>query len=104
MDEIEKEVSGWDNVHVSTHKYGGLQLNYGKTELGHIHSNGLLDMLLSRKIKEQLMREYNRVQDHHSFKKTGWISFYMSEYGDKEFALGLFETAYKFHAGKEVSN
>jgi RAB protein geranylgeranyltransferase component A len=104
IDEIEKEVSGWDNVDVSTHKYGGLQLNYGNIELGHIHSNGLLDMLLNRKIKEQLMREYNRVQDHHSFKNSGWISFYMSAYGDKELVLRLFEIAYKLHAGKGISN
>lgn len=100
IDDVEKKVLTWPGTTVSTHKYGGLQFNYGKTELGHIHSNGVLDMLLNRKLKRQLMQQNSRVEDHHSFKDTGWLSFYMKTCGDKEFVLELFEMAYQVQMDK----
>jgi predicted DNA-binding protein (MmcQ/YjbR family) len=100
IDDIEKKILTWPGTTATTHKYGGLQFNYGNKELGHIHSNGLLDMLLNRQLKQQLMQQNSRVQDHHILKKTGWLSFYMESYGDKEFVLELFEMAYKVHVDK----
>ena len=94
MDEIEAEVLKWDNTKSDSHKYGGLQLNYGNKELGHIHSNGLLDMPLSRAIKRQLMDD-GLIEDHHSFKNTGWISFYMHTPNDMVYALKLFRLSYQ---------
>ena len=76
MDDLDQEVLTWPGTTATTHKYGGLQFNYQGKELGHIRSNGLLDMLLSRNIKEQLMRQDKRVQDHHSLKNSGWVSFF----------------------------
>jgi len=99
MDEIEAAVLKWPNTHATTHKYGGLQLNYIKTEIGHIHGNGLLDMLLSRKIKEQLMAD-GRIEDHHTFKNTGWISFYIHNKDDAGYALALLRLGYERLEGK----
>ena len=103
IDELETEVLSWDNTTSTTHKYGGLQLNYDRKELGHIHSNGLVDMLLSKKVKLQLIQVYSRVQDHHSFKNSGWISFYIKDVEEKDFAIELFALAYKYHSDKELS-
>ncbi|OOQ58922.1 hypothetical protein BC343_08600 [Mucilaginibacter pedocola] len=97
MDNIEAEVEKWTGITTSIHKYGGLQFNLGRRELGHIHSNGLLDMLLSRKIKQQLMEEDGRVQHHHSFKNSGWISFYIKDEADMDFAISLLRMAYEHH-------
>lgn len=88
MDDIEAEVLAWKHTTTCIHKYGGLQFNCYGVEIGHIHSNGLLDMLLSKKVKQSLMME-GRITDHHSFKDTGWISFYMQTADDKEYALKL---------------
>lgn len=104
IDDIEKIVLTWPGTTITTHKYGGLQFNYHGKELGHIHSNGLLDMLLSRKIKQQLIQQDRRVQDHHSFKNSGWISVYIKYNGDKQLALELFEQVYKLHADKELND
>jgi hypothetical protein len=102
MDEIEMEVLSWKNTTVHLHKYGGLQFNYEGKEIGHIHSNGLLDMLLSRKIKAELMAE-GRIQDHHSFKKSGWISFYIETEGDRDYAIWLLRFGYETKApGKKL--
>jgi hypothetical protein len=99
IDEMEKEVLRWKDTSTQTHKYGGLQFNWNGRELGHIHSNGLLDMPLSRKVKAQLMRE-GRIQDHHSFKDTGWISFYMHTNNDTVYGLMLLKLAYNLRKDK----
>jgi hypothetical protein len=100
-DLIEKEVLKWEHTKATIHKYGGLQLNYKGTELGHIHGNGLTDMLLNRKLKEQLMKEYDQVQNHHLFNRSGWISIYLKKPDDVRLAIRLFRMAYALHADRE---
>jgi hypothetical protein len=94
IDDIETEVSAWQNIRTCIHKYGGLQFNYGSYELGHIHGNGLLDMRLSRKEKQRMMAEDDRILHHHVFKSTGWISLYIKSEDDAAFALQLLKMAY----------
>lgn len=100
MDEIETEVLSWEGVTMHLHKYGGIQFDYLGKEIGHIHSNGLLDMLLSRMVKSELMTE-GRIQDHHFFKNTGWISFYIERDEDKDYALELLRMGYGMKAERQ---
>ncbi|MCW5911439.1 MAG: DUF5519 family protein [Cyclobacteriaceae bacterium] len=93
VDDIETEVCSWQNTSVSVHKYGGIQFNTYNRELGHIHGNGLLDVLFSREQKLMLMKQYP-VQDHHVFKNSGWISFKIKTIEDKQIALELLKYAY----------
>ena len=99
IDDIEGEVLRWPGIYKSIHKYGGLQFNFDGRELGHIHSNGLLDMRFSRTIKEQLLAE-GRATAHHTFKKSGWISFYIRDYNDALYALELFKRALLQNSGR----
>lgn len=99
IDAIEAEVSSWENVIIHLHKYGGLQFDYDDKEIGHIHSNGLLDMLLNRKLKAELMPD-GRIQDHHTFRNSGWISFYMRTEEDKYYAIALLRMGYEMRVGK----
>lgn len=94
VDEIEKEILELPGVTATIHKYGGLQLNYQQKEIGHIHSNGLLDMPLTMKLKNELMKD-GRIQDHHSFRNTGWISFYIRSDNDRQYAVSLLKTGYQ---------
>ena len=93
IDELEQEFLAWDQVDVSSHRYGGMQFNISGKELGHLHSNGLMDILFSVKLKKE-NRDQGRAEDHHVFKKSGWISFYIRDLGDKAYALELLRMAY----------
>jgi len=101
IDDIETQTLRWPGISISIHKYGGMQINCSGKEVGHIHSNGLLDMLLSRNIKARLMLEDNGVEEHHSFKNTGWISFYMHAEADVELVLKLLRVGYERVVEKE---
>jgi hypothetical protein len=98
IDEIENEVSAWPTATVRAHKFGGIQFNTNNGELGHIHGNGLLDVLLSREQKSLLMQEYP-VQHHHVFKNSGWISFRVKTAADKQIAIELLRRSYDLKQG-----
>ena len=94
FDEIEDEVLSWEGTSASIHKYGGLQFNCKGKEIGHLHGNGLLDVLFTREIKQRLL-DGGRIQPHHVFEKSGWISFYIVNNHDKGYAKELLKIAYQ---------
>jgi CRISPR/Cas system endoribonuclease Cas6 (RAMP superfamily) len=93
LDDLETEVLTWDGTSVSLHKFGGIQFNCKGKEIGHVHSNGLLDILFNRSTKQTLLRG-GRISNHHVFKNTGWISFYIRKKADNEYAKKLLRMAY----------
>lgn len=70
IDDIEKEVATWPDVSLSLHKLGGVQFNFNEKEIGHIHGNGTVDILLTRKLKSELLMG-GKVKDHHTIKNSG---------------------------------
>ncbi|SRR5258706_73314 len=93
LDEIENEVLSWKKTSAHLHKFGGIQFNLNGKEIGHIHSNGLLDILFSKEVKMQFVKE-GRVNEHHIFKNSGWISFYIRTIDDKNLAIELLRRSY----------
>jgi hypothetical protein len=100
IEKIEEEVSGWEGVSTSLHKFGGIQFNYAGKELGHIHSHGVVDILFSRQIKQTLILE-ERAEEHHILKNTGWTSFYIRSAADLTGAIDLLALSYKRAVSKE---
>lgn len=94
LDEIETEVLSWEGVSVAMHKYGGLQFDLHGAEIGHIHSNGIVDVLLTKQMKQGLLEE-GRIKNHHVFSKSGWISFHINSTSDKMYAKDLLSLAYQ---------
>lgn len=93
IDDIETEVLLWDNTNAHLHKFGGIQFDVNKKEIGHIHSNGILDILFSREIKAQLIKE-GKAKEHHTFPNSGWITFYIKTREDKTIAIELLKYSY----------
>lgn len=94
VDELESDVLQWKGVTLTLHKYGGSQLNYQEKEIGHVHSNGIVDILFSKTIKQRLLKD-GKINNHHLFAKSGWISFPMEKKEDKAYAVELLKTAYE---------
>lgn len=92
IDEIEASVLRWEGANTTTHEYGGIQFNIRHKEIGHIHSNGLVDVLLSKTLKSQLLSEC-RITNHHTFQQSGWVSFYLRTSEDKAYAIRLLKLA-----------
>jgi hypothetical protein len=91
---IELELATWSGVERLPHKFGGIQFNYSGHEIGHIHSNGVLDILFSQKIKKELLAK-KIASHHHVFFNSGWITFYVRSADDIENAISLLAMSYQ---------
>jgi hypothetical protein len=91
---IEAEVKTWKDVGLAMHHFGGMQINYGKVELGHIHGNGLLDLYVGTQ-KKQYFIEHLHCVDHHVLdKSSSWVSFWIKEQKDYERAMNILKEVY----------
>jgi hypothetical protein len=97
IDQIEEEISSWHGITLSIHEFGGVQFNYHGKEIGHLHSNGILDILFNRKLRQELI-DNGLASVHHVLPNTGWISFYVRKEADVKNAIRLLETAYRMRA------
>ena len=79
--EIVREVSGWPDVTVQPHRFGGLEFRLGRRELGHLHGSRLADLPFPVKVRERLVAA-GEAEPHHILPESGWVSFHMLERRD----------------------
>lgn len=94
MYEVQEELGKENGVTISIHKYGGMQFNYRNKELGHVHGNGMVDVLLNRKRKAELIKR-GWVQEHHTFKNSGWITIFLKDRNDAKTAITVLRISKK---------
>lgn len=94
IDAIDQTVRAWPGVTQGLHRFGGTEYRLGGYELGHVHGNGLLDMPLTKSLREQLVAD-GRAKPHHIYPHSGWISFYIHGESDTANALALLHLAYE---------
>lgn len=101
IDEIEQEVLSWEGTSICAHRFGGVQFNVGDREIGHVHGNGYLDILFSKKVKIELLQQ-SLVEEHHVFKKSGWVTLKIRHKNDKKVAFELLRSAYSVGSEKST--
>jgi hypothetical protein len=93
MESLEVEALRLLRIRLKVHRFGGIEFIEPKgRELGHLHGNGLLDVLVGRG-KGELLIAMKKVRPHHVFPKSSWISFQLESKADVPFALELLTTA-----------
>lgn len=93
VQEIINTVSTWNGVTTSPHRFGGMEFNVGNVEIGHIHSNGMVDIPFTVALREQLVAD-GEAGLHHLLRDSGWITFYIDRTGTVEDALRLYRLSY----------
>jgi hypothetical protein len=86
-------VSGWPQIAAEPHRFGGTEFQLGTVEIGHVHSNGLVDIPFTRRLREALVSA-GEAELHHVLPESGWISFTMRADGDTAQALRLMRLSY----------
>ena len=99
MPQFRKTITSWQGVEASPHRFGGVEFTLGGTEIGHIHTIGMVDIPFNRKIRDELIAEGKAVP-HHILNETGWITFYIRSEADVETAIWLFRLSYLFYASR----
>lgn len=91
---ITKAVTGWTDVKVQPHRFGGVEYVIGRREIGHIHGDQLVDIPFPKRVRAEIVAA-GRAQPHHILPETGWVSFYLREEDDVEKAITLLRESYK---------
>lgn len=90
---IVQNVSAWDGIRPTPHRFGGTEFKWGKVEIGHVHAHGMVDIPFTRAIRAALV-ESGAALPHHLLHESGWITFYVRRADDVEQALRLYRLSY----------
>jgi hypothetical protein len=90
---IVDEVSAWDGMTTAPHRFGGVEFKLGNVEIGHIHSNGMVDIPFTVKTRAALVGE-GATGLHHLLHESGWTTFYVRSADDAAHALRLYRLSY----------
>jgi Family of unknown function (DUF5519) len=92
--QVEREVASWPGVSTGDTGRGGLQLSYGKVELGHLHGSSFADLPFPKRIRNELIAE-GRASVHPPLPDSGWVRRRMDGPGDAEAVIELFRMNYE---------
>jgi hypothetical protein len=91
---IVETLLSWDGVESHSHRFGGTEFRIGKREIGHIHSDSLVDIPFPTKVRDEIVKA-GHAQPHHILPESGWVSFYLKEEGDVQKAVDLLQCSYQ---------
>jgi hypothetical protein len=91
---ITKALTGWTDVKIQPHRFGGVEYVIGRREIGHIHGDQLVDIPFPKKVRDEIVAA-GRAQPHHILPETGWVSFYLRDGDDVEKAITLLHESYE---------
>lgn len=98
--DLTREVSSWPDVTRSRHRFGGREFEYRGIELGHVHGNGVVDVLLTRAEHDEVLAR-GMAHSHHIAPNSGWVTFFITGSGEARAAAQLL--AIPFHRLKSAA-
>jgi hypothetical protein len=90
---VEREVLQWLGVTTGDTGRGGLQFNYGRVELGHLHGSSFADLPFPKKVRDELIVQ-GRASVHPPLPDSGWVRRRMDGLEDVEAVIDLFRMNY----------
>lgn len=103
LEKFEQEVSAWQHVSVHPHRFGGREFLSGAAEVGHIHTNGIVDIPFARPVHDVLLAE-GLAEQHRWVPNSGWIAFRIRSEQDIAQALWLMRLSYLRYALEEATD
>jgi hypothetical protein len=103
LKKLEQEVSAWRNISVHPHRFGGMEFQFEDAEVGHVHTNGVVDIPFPRSVRDALLAD-GLAEEHHWVPNSGWITFQMCGEEDLSHALWLMRLSYLRYALKTATD
>jgi Family of unknown function (DUF5519) len=100
---LEEVVSAWSRISIHPHRFGGREFLFGSAEVGHVHTNGIVDIPFTRPVHDLLLAE-GLAEQHQWVPNSGWITFRIRSEGDIAHALWLMRLSYLRYALKEATD
>ena len=100
---FEDVVSAWSRISVHPHRFGGREFLFGTAEVGHVHTNGIVDIPFTRPVHDALLAE-GLAEQHRWVPNSGWITFRVRSERDIAHALWLMRMSYLRYALNEATD
>ena len=100
---LEEEVSTWPNISIHPHRFGGTEFQFGDAEVGHVHTNEIVDIPFPRSVRDALLAD-GLAEEHRWVPNSGWITFQMRSEEDLSHALWLMRLSYLRYALKTATD
>ena len=88
------EVLSWEGVTMQPHRFGGVEFVFGGKELGHVHGDQLVDLLLPRAERDRRIED-GKAKPHHMYPESGWVSVYLRTEQDLLDAIEILRSKYE---------
>jgi hypothetical protein len=96
---LERQIAGWPEISVHSHRFGGREFRFNRAEVGHIHSGGEVDIPFTSGIHDALLKE-GLAEEHPWVPDSGWITFRVRGEEDLPRAIWLMRLSYVRYALK----
>jgi Family of unknown function (DUF5519) len=103
LEGMENQILGWPNVSVHSHRFGGKEFRFGKAEIGHLHTDGTVDIPFPRAVRNALVED-GQAEEHRWVPDSGWTTFRVRSTADVNHALRLMRISYLRYALKRAAN
>jgi len=80
-----------------------MEFRFGDAEVGHVHTNGVVDIPFPRSVRDALLED-RLAEEHHWVPNSGWITFQVRREEDVKHAVCLMRLSYLRYQLKRVSN
>lgn len=85
------------------HRFGGTEYRLGRREIGHCHSNHLVDIPFTIVVRDELVSA-GRAARHHILPESGWVSVYLQQEDDVQGAIELLHRSFEIARGKGAAS
>jgi hypothetical protein len=89
------ELLSWPGVTVGPHRFGGIEFLFEGKEIGHLHGDYLVDLLLPKSKRDEAVAT-ELAQPHHMYPDSGWVSIYLKSDKDIIKAVELLHLKYEY--------
>jgi len=101
LKKVEEYACSWPGVSAQTHRFGGRVFRLGRSEVGHIHNDGAVEIPFPRAFRDELVAQ-SLAEKHRVVPDSGWITFHVRGEADIEHAIWLLRLSYLRYVLKAV--
>ncbi len=94
IERLRNLVCEWDDVEARSVRPGVVEFRVDRREIGHVHRNGVVDILFPVRIRRDLVAS-GRAEAHHTLRHTGWVSVRIRTEHDIPGAIALLRLNYE---------
>jgi hypothetical protein len=98
---LEGQACTWPGMSAHPHRFGGRVFRLGRSEVGHVHNDGAVEIPLTPSFRDELLAE-GLAEKHRTCPNSGWITFHVRGERDVEHAAWLLRLSYLRFALKAV--